>query len=91
MDLFGKRRIQECEYALKMQKAKSDERISQQEEIIKSQATVISMLCRKLRAYEGDVISENESLKKELDKAIAANNTLLEYANNLEIKLKEAS
>lgn len=91
MDLFGKKRIQELQYSMKLQKSKADERIAQQEEIIKAQATVIKMLCADLKNYKEDTIGENQQLKEKLRRALSMQNSLKEYAENLEGKLKEAS
>lgn len=86
-DLFGKKRMTDMAYQMRAQKAKADEEIQMQKEIIGAQATVISMLCNEVRSYKEDPFAENERLRRELDRANASQHSLQEYAEDLERKL----
>jgi len=90
-DLFGKRRMADMAFELKKQKDLATSRIVQQEEIIKSQAIVIKMLCNELRSYKEDTISENDRLKKSLAGAMAMQKSLQEYAESLEKRLSSTT
>lgn len=86
-DLFGKKRMASMQYQMRAQKAKADEEIQMQKEIISAQSKVIEMLCTEVRSYKEDPFAENERLRRELDKANASQQCLQEYAEDLERKL----
>lgn len=88
-DLFGKGRMRELIYNFKLQLLKDQEEIEQWKTMAMAQAVVIPKMYEKITRPEENLLEENIALQKELGRALEMQQSLQEYAEDLERKLNK--
>lgn len=88
-DIFGKGRMRELLYTMKRSLAEANAETEKWKGIAMAQSQIIPVMFKKLTAPEENAKQENEALIKELARAIEMQNSLKEYAEDLELKIRK--